>query len=48
MTCGHQSGRPIEHNTEVVVTAKLGLAGGDAHPHRQFKRPLRGHSGVDG
>ncbi len=44
----HHPRGAVEHRAEVVVAAQLGLAGGDAHPHRQFQRPLRGDGGVDG
>ena len=44
----HHSRGAIEHRAEVVVSAQFGLAGGDAHPHRQLQRPLRGHRGIDG
>ena len=44
----HHSRCAIEHCAEVVVATQLSLAGCDPHPHRQFERPLRGHSGLDG
>jgi len=44
----HHPSRAVEHSAEVVVTAAFGLAGGDAHPHRQLESPLGSHSCVDG
>ena len=38
----------LSTGAEVVAAAQLGLAGGDAHPHRQLQRALRGDRGVDG
>jgi len=44
----HHSRCPIEHGSEELVVAQFGFARGDAHPHRQLHRPLRGHRGIDG
>ena len=44
---GHHPRRPVQHRTEVVLTATLGLAGGDPHAHRQPQRLLRLHRRVD-
>ena len=44
---GHHPRRPVQHRTEVVLTATLGLTGGDPHAHRQPQRLLRLHRGVD-
>ena len=41
MAGGHQSRRTIERRAEVVRIAKLGFAGRNTHPHRQFEFPLR-------
>ena len=46
MTGGHHSRGAVERRTEVVRIAKLGFAGRDAHPHRQFQFPLRGNSSL--
>ena len=44
---GHHPRRTVEHRTEVVPVAQLGLAGRQPHPHRQLQRPLRSHRGID-
>ena len=43
----HHPGGPVQHGPEVVVTATVGLTGGDAHAHRQPQCPLGLDSGVD-
>jgi D5 N terminal like len=43
MPGGHHPRGSIEHRTEVIAVPKLGFAGRQPHPHRQLKRPLRGH-----
>ena len=47
MPGGHHPRRTVEHRTEVVPPAQLGLAGRQPHPHRQLQRPLRSHRGID-
>jgi hypothetical protein len=42
---GHHPRCPVHYRTEVILVPQFGLAGRDAHPHRQLQRPLRGNSG---
>ena len=44
---GHHPRGAIEHRTEIVAFAQLGLAGRQPHPHRQLQRPLGGHRRID-
>ena len=43
MPGGHHPRRTVQHRTEVIPLAQLGLAGRQPHPHRQLQRPLRSH-----
>ena len=52
----HHPGGPVQHRTEIVAVALLGLTGGDTHPHPQRhgrrprphpQRPLGVDRGVD-
>ena len=38
MTDGHDPSSPVQRRPEVVAVAQLGLAGADAHAHRQLQR----------
>ena len=40
MPGGHHPRRTVEHRTEVIALAQLGLACRDAHPYRQFQCTL--------
>src|SRR6478672_11740705 len=44
---GHHPRRAVQHRTEVIVTALLGLARRDAHAHGQLQAPLCRDGGVD-
>ena len=48
MSSGHHSCGAIEHRSEVVPVAQLGLAGCQTHSHRQLQLPLRVDRGVHG
>ena len=43
----HYPGGPVQHRTEVILPATLGLTCGNAHAHRQPQPPLGSHGGVD-
>ena len=47
MPGGHHPRCTIQHRTEVIAVPKLGFAGRQPHPHRQLKRPLRGHRRIN-
>jgi hypothetical protein len=44
---GHHPRRTIEHRTAVVPIPRFGLAGCDAHAHRQLQLALRGYRRID-
>ncbi len=43
---GRRQRRTVEHRTEVIPLAQLGLAGRQSHPHRQLQCPLRSERGI--
>ncbi len=45
---GHHPRGAVQHRAEVIRATQFGLAGGDAHPHRQLQRALRGDCSVYG
>jgi hypothetical protein len=48
MCSGHHSCGSIEHRSELVPVAQLGLAGCQSHSHRQLQLPLRVDRGAHG
>jgi hypothetical protein len=45
--CGHHPGGAVEHRSEIICVAKLGLPGRNAHAHRQLQSQLGVNSRVD-